>query len=68
MEDVLEVYLRPHDTDNPLVCIDETSKQQLKETRTPLPAAEGQPYRYDYEYERNGVNMREIHFQSNKVI
>lgn len=56
MEDVLEIYHRPFDTDNPVVCVDETSKQQVKETRTPLPVAEGQPRRYDYEYERNGVS------------
>jgi hypothetical protein len=27
MEDVLEVYQRPHDPQRPLVCLDETSKQ-----------------------------------------
>ena len=35
MEDVLEVYQRPHDPDYPLVCVDESSKQLIKETRTP---------------------------------
>jgi DDE superfamily endonuclease len=39
-----------------LVCIDETSKQQVKETRAPLPGQVGKPRRYDYEYERNGVS------------
>ena len=39
----------------PLVCLDETSKQLIAETRTPIPAKPGQPARYDYEYERNGV-------------
>ena len=39
-----------------LVCIDETSKQQVKETRVPLPGQAGKPRRYDYEYERNGVS------------
>jgi hypothetical protein len=53
MEDVLEVYKRPHDPARPLVCLDETSKQRVAETRTPLPT--GQPARYDYEYERNGT-------------
>ena len=38
MEDVLEVYTRPHDPARPLVCLDETSKQLDAETRTPLPA------------------------------
>jgi hypothetical protein len=55
MEDVLEVYTRPHDAARPLVCLDETSKQLIAETRTPLPMAPGQPARYDYEYKRNGT-------------
>jgi DDE superfamily endonuclease len=55
MEDVLDVYHLPDDPDVPTVCFDETSKQLIKEVRTPLPAEPGQPERYDYEYERNGV-------------
>ena len=55
MEDVLEVYQRPHDPKRPLVCLDETSKQLIAETRAPIAAAPGQAERYDYEYERNGV-------------
>ena len=55
MEDVLEVYQRPHDPQRPLVCLDETSKQLIVETRAPIPAKPGQPARHDYEYERNGV-------------
>ena len=55
MEDVLEVYQRPHDPQRPLVCLDETSKQLTIETRAPIPAKPGQPARHDYEYERNGV-------------
>ena len=55
MEDVLEVYQRPHDPRRPLVCLDETSKQLIKETRTPIAAKPGQPARHDYEYERKGV-------------
>ena len=38
MEDVLEVYQRPHDPQRPLVCLDETSKQLIIETRAPIPA------------------------------
>ena len=41
MEDVLEVYQRPYDGNEVLVCMDETSKQQVKETRVPRPAAPG---------------------------
>ena len=55
MEDVLEVYHRPHDPERPVVCLDETSKQLIAETRVPIPAEPGQPERYDYEYERNGT-------------
>ena len=55
MEDVLETYQRPHDPDRPLVCLDETSKQLIIETRKPIPAKPGQPERHDYEYQRNGV-------------
>ena len=55
MEDVLEVYHRPHDPDRPVVCLDETSKQLIAETRVPIPAKPGHPKRYDYEYERNGT-------------
>jgi hypothetical protein len=58
MEDVLEAYRRPHDPDRPLVCLDETSKQLIAETRVPIPAKSGKPERYDYQYERNGtVNL-----------
>jgi hypothetical protein len=55
MEDVLDVYTQPHDPDMPLVCLDETSKQLVAETRTPIPMKKGQPERVDYEYERGGV-------------
>ena len=56
MEDVLDLYQHPKDVVNPLVCVDETSKQHLKETRQPLPVIEGSPSRYDSEYARNGVS------------
>lgn len=55
MEDVLEVYTRPHDPARPVVCLDELSKQLVAETRVPLPAEPGQPERVDYEYERCGT-------------
>ena len=56
MEDILEVYQRPHDASHPLVCMDEMSKPLIDETRVPLPIMPGQPEKYDYEYERKGVN------------
>lgn len=55
MENVLEVYQRPYDPKRPVVCMDETSKQLVKETRLPQPPRPGQPERVDYEYERNGT-------------
>jgi hypothetical protein len=55
MEDVLDVYTRPYDPRFPQVCLDETSKQLLRETREPLPMEPGQVERVDYEYERGGV-------------
>jgi len=55
MEDVIDVYQRPHDPSRPVVCLDETTKQLLKETRQPIPMQPGQPQRVDYEYERNGT-------------
>ena len=55
MEDVLEVYHRPHDPGCPVVCVDETSKQLIAETRVPIAAKPGHPARHDYEYQRNGT-------------
>ncbi len=56
MEDVLEVYQRSYTDQEILVCLDETNKQQVKETRLPRPARPGAVRAYDYEYERNGVS------------
>jgi DDE superfamily endonuclease len=55
MEDVLEVCHRPHDPSCPVVCVDETSKQLIAETRVPIAAKPGRPARHDYEYQRNGT-------------
>jgi len=55
MENVLEVYTRPHDPARPMVCLDETSKQLVAETRAPIPMKPGSPKRFDYEYKRNGT-------------
>jgi hypothetical protein len=46
---------RPRDPDCPLVCLDETSKQRIAETRLPIAMKPGRPVRCDYEYERNGT-------------
>jgi DDE superfamily endonuclease len=55
LEDVLTVYQRPLDSASPVICMDETSKQLISETRIPLPVSPGQPRREDYEYERQGI-------------
>jgi hypothetical protein len=55
MEEVLDLYATPRDPKRPKVNFDESNKQLIKETRTPLPAQPGQLARYDYEYERNGT-------------
>jgi hypothetical protein len=55
MEEILEIYKRPYQANKPLICMDETSKQLVKETCLPISAKPGQFARYDYEYERNGV-------------
>jgi len=55
MEDVLDIYRRPYDSKHPVVCMDETNKQMVKETRLPVRIAPGKPGRVDFEYERNGV-------------
>jgi len=56
MEDVLDVYQRPYDPKYPVVCMDESSKQLLKEVRIPLPQQPGKVERFDTEYERNGTS------------
>ncbi len=56
MEDVLDVYARPRDPRRPLVCFDESNKEQHRETVEPLPVAPGQPARSESTYERNGVS------------
>jgi len=55
MEMVLDVYKRPYSPLNPVICMDESPKQLISETRVPIPASPRQPERYDYEYKRCGV-------------
>ena len=55
LEDVLEVYKRPYDPKRPVVCMDETFKQLIGETREPLPPRPGQVERFDHVYTRHGV-------------
>lgn len=55
MERVLDVYKRPYDPRYPIVCMDESPKQLIAETRIPIPASPGQPIKHDYEYKRCGM-------------
>src|SRR5829696_9076564 len=52
LEDVLEVYKRPYDPKRPVVCLDETFKQLIGETREPLPPRPGSVERVDHVYTR----------------
>lgn len=63
MEDTLDVYKRPYDETHPLICMDESSKQHIKDTRQPIPAKPGTVARYDTEYERNGVSAIFMFFE-----
>ena len=50
MEQVLDVYNRPWDPRYPVICMDESPKQLIAETRKPIPCSPGKPAKYDYEY------------------
>ena len=54
MEQVLQVYARPHDPLRPVVCMDEQPKQLIRETREPITASDGTRH-LDHEYVREGV-------------
>jgi hypothetical protein len=55
MEDVLDVYAAPHSEEEPLICMDEASKQLLRDEQPAQPLAPGRPAREDYHYERRGT-------------
>ena len=63
MEDVLDLYEKPYDPKQPLVCFDEGLKQLIEETRPRISAKPGRRERYDYEYRRNGVRNLHIFFE-----
>jgi hypothetical protein len=56
MEKILEVYKRSFDPLYPIVCMDESPKQLISETRVPIPIAPGRSAKYDYEYKRCGMS------------
>jgi hypothetical protein len=55
MEDILDVYIAPHIPEEPLICMDEASKQLLRNEQPAQSVAPGRPAREDYHYERRGV-------------
>lgn len=55
MEMVLDVYKRPYNPRFPVVCMDESPKQLIGETKIPVTTAPGRIAKYDYEYKRQGV-------------
>ena len=55
MYDLLDLYARPFQSSEPVICVDEKSKQLLKDFRAPLPIRPGTPLRQDYEYVRAGT-------------
>ena len=55
MEQVLDIYKKPYDENFPVICMDESPKQLIKETRMPVAMKPGQEARVDFEYERCGV-------------
>jgi hypothetical protein len=57
---LLALYARPYDPREPVICLDEKSKQLLRETRRPLPAKPGTPAKADYEYGRAGRHEQHL--------
>lgn len=55
MEQVIDIYKRPYSKENPVICMDESPKQLIKETRLPIVMKPGKERKEDFEYERCGV-------------
>jgi hypothetical protein len=55
MEDVIAIYELEYDPDYPVICMDETCKQLIRDVNEPVTCAPGRPARIDHEYARNGV-------------
>jgi len=64
MEQVLDLYARPYDPDEPIVNMDETTKQLTQEVIEPLPPLPGEATRYDTLYKRNGVAVLFLFFEA----
>lgn len=55
MEDVLDLYARPYDPKERVICFDEKSKELHDEIRPVQAMTATRPRRRDYEYKRNGT-------------
>jgi len=55
MEDILDLYAAEHTEEEPMICMDEASKQLLRDERPGTLVAPRRPAREDYHYERRGV-------------
>jgi hypothetical protein len=56
MEDVIEVYEKPYSASWPIICFDESNKQQIEDVVDPLPLTEGNCKKIDAEYTRRGTS------------
>ena len=66
MEGVLDLYASEHPAEEPLVCMDEASKQLVQDDRRPIPMAKGRPAREDYHYQRRGTQAIFCFFDPNR--
>jgi hypothetical protein len=66
MEDILDLYAAEHPPEEPLICMDEASKQLLRDERQPIPPARGRPAREDYHYQRRGTQAIFCFFDPNR--
>jgi len=66
MEDILDIYAKEFPEDEMLICMDESTKQHIQETKVPIPVKPGKPLKYDYEYKRNGVSSLFVFFSPDK--
>jgi transposase len=66
MEDILDIYAKEFPEDEMLICMDESTKQHIQETKVPIPMKPGKPLKYDYEYKRNGVSSLFVFFSPDK--
>lgn len=55
MHALCDLYARPRDPQQPVVCVDEKSKQLLRSSRPSVPERSGQITKEDYEYVRRGT-------------